>query len=79
MSSEITTETCDKGLTVKSLINLRKNNNDGKEIKIILDNANYNRAYLVQNKAKKLNIDLIYNLPYCPNLNLIKRAWTFLN
>lgn len=78
LSNEITTGTCDKELTVKSLINLRQEYDDGKKIKIILDNARYNRAYLVQDKAKELNIDLIYNVPYCPNLNLIERVWKFL-
>lgn len=44
---------------------------------IILDNARYQRSYLVQQKAKKLNIELIYLPPYSPNLNLIERLWRY--
>ena len=44
---------------------------------IILDNARYQRSYLVQAKAKALNIDLIYLPPYSPNLNLIERLWRY--
>lgn len=48
-----------------------------KTICIVLDNARYQRACVVQQKAKELNIDLIYLPPYCPNLNLIERLWRF--
>ena len=44
---------------------------------IILDNARYQRSYLVQQKAKDLGIDLIYLPPYSPNLNLIERLWRY--
>jgi transposase len=44
---------------------------------IILDNARYQRSNLVQQKAKYLNIDLIYLPPYSPNLNLIERLWRY--
>lgn len=44
---------------------------------IILDNAKYQRAYCVQQKAAQLNITLIYLPPYCPNLNLIERLWRY--
>jgi DDE superfamily endonuclease len=44
---------------------------------IVLDNAKYQRAYCVQNKAMQLNINLIYLPPYCPNLNLIERLWRY--
>lgn len=44
---------------------------------IILDNARYQRSYLVQQKAKALGIDLIYLPPYSPNLNLIERLWRY--
>lgn len=78
LSHQITTGTCDKELTISSLVALREEYSDGKQIKIILDNARYNRAYAVQDKAKELNIELIYNQPYCPNLNLIERVWKYL-
>ena len=48
-----------------------------KTICIVLDNARYQRAYAVQQKAKELNIELVYLPPYCPNLNLIERLWRF--
>ncbi len=44
---------------------------------IILDNARYQRSNVVQQKAKYLNIDLIYLPPYSPNLNLIERLWKY--
>ncbi len=44
---------------------------------IILDNARYQRSNVVQQKAKYLNIDLIYLPPYSPNLNLIERLWRY--
>jgi transposase len=30
-----------------------------------------------RNKAKELNIELLYLPPYSPNLNLIERLWRF--
>jgi transposase len=44
---------------------------------IILDNARYQRSNVVQQKAKYLNIDLIYLPPYSPNLNLTERLWKY--
>ena len=49
-----------------------------KKIHIILDNAGYNRAKLMQLFASHSRINLIYLPPYCPNLNLIERLWKFL-
>jgi transposase len=49
----------------------------GKPIKIILDNASYQRCELVVNKAKQLNIELLFLPAYSPNLNLIERVWKF--
>ncbi|MGZ8556841.1 MAG: transposase, partial [Chitinophagaceae bacterium] len=43
----------------------------------MLDNAEYQRSYLVQQKAKASGIDLIYLPPYSPNLNLIERLWRY--
>ena len=50
---------------------------EAKTICIILDNAKYQRSYAVQEKAKFLNIDLVYLPPYSPNLNLIERLWCY--
>ena len=68
----------DKIVTKKVLENIRETYNDGKTIVIIMDNATYNRAYEVQNHAKKLGIVIKYIPPYSPNLNLIERVWKFL-
>jgi transposase len=42
-----------------------------------LDNARYQKCQSVANKAKALNIELLYLPPYSPNLNLIERLWRF--
>ncbi len=68
----------DKEVTNVTLKNIRESYDDGKEIVVIMDNAKYNRAYIVQDYAKKLNINIKYLPPYCPNLNLIERVWKFL-
>ena len=46
-------------------------------ITIILDNARYQKCYLVQNYAKMLGIELVYLPTYSPHLNLIERLWKF--
>ena len=48
-------------------------------ISVFLDNARYQRARLVRDKAAELNIELLYLPPYSPNLNLIERFWKFVN
>lgn len=49
----------------------------GKPIKLILDNARYQKCSLVADKAATLGIELIYIPAYSPNLNLIERFWKF--
>jgi transposase len=46
-------------------------------ITFILDNARYQKCFLVQNLATELNIELLYLPSYSPNLNLIERLWKF--
>lgn len=46
-------------------------------ITLILDNAKYQRCYLVQGLAHLMGIELIFLPPYSPNLNLIERLWKF--
>jgi transposase len=46
-----------------------------KPIKIILDNARYQRCALVIEKAAELGIELVFLPTYSPNLNLIERIW----
>jgi transposase len=44
---------------------------------VVMDNARYQRCKAVQEKAKFLNIELLFLPPYSPNLNLIERVWKF--
>jgi len=46
-------------------------------IVVIMDNARYQRCALVEEKALKLGIQIIFLPPYSPNLNLIERLWKF--
>lgn len=46
-----------------------------KPIKIILDNARYQRCAVVTERASELGIELIFLPTYSPNLNLIERVW----
>jgi transposase len=50
----------------------------GRKIKIVLDNAAYQRNWLVRWHAALLDIELIFLPSYSPNLNLIERYWKFL-
>jgi len=49
----------------------------GKPIRLVLDNASYQKCFIVQDTAAALGIELIYIPPYSPNLNLIERLWKF--
>ena len=44
----------------------------------MLDNARYQKCQSVADKAKELDIELLYLPPYSPNLNLIERLWRFI-
>ena len=44
-------------------------------ITIVLDNACYQKCYLIQSCATALNIELLYLPAYSPQLNLIERLW----
>lgn len=50
---------------------------DDRKITLVLDNARYQRCYLVQNKAKEMGIELLFLPSYSPQLNLIERFWKF--
>jgi transposase len=50
----------------------------GQKIKIVLDNAAYQRCKKVTTMAESLKIELLFLPPYSPNLNLIERYWKFL-
>ena len=47
----------------------------GKSIKVILDNAKYQRCKAVTEVAALLDVELIFLPTYSPNLNLIERVW----
>lgn len=49
----------------------------GQVIKVILDNASYQKCAMVQKVAEQLGIILVFIPPYSPNLNLIERFWKF--
>jgi transposase len=49
----------------------------GVPITLVLDNARYQKCFLVQNLAAELGIELLFLPPYSPNLNLIERLWKF--
>jgi transposase len=46
-------------------------------ITLVMDNARYQRCRLVMEKARDLDIELLFLPPYSPNLNLIERLWKF--
>ena len=48
------------------------------KVHLILDNAPYHRAKIMQLFAHHSRVNLIYLPPYCPNLNLIERLWKFM-
>ena len=49
----------------------------GEPITVVLDNAGYQRCYLVREYAVLLDINLVLLPSYSPNLNLIERLWKF--
>ncbi len=44
---------------------------------LVMDNARYQRCRLVMEKARELDIELLFLPPYSPNLHLIERLWKF--
>jgi len=77
MTTIVSESNCNKDLILIFLKELKEENLDCEKIYLVMDNASYNRAYDVVNKAKEYNIELI-NLPaYAPNLNIIERLWKF--
>jgi transposase len=46
-------------------------------VKVILDNAAYQRCYWVRAFSSLVGIELIFLPSYSPNLNLIERYWKF--
>jgi len=73
----LTEENCYAEVIEAFLEEIKKHYTNATTICIILDNARYQRSYLVQQKAKALDIELLYLPPYSPNLNLIERLWRY--
>lgn len=63
--------------TVCQLLEKLRKHHPDVPIRIILDNARYQRCRLVMEKALELGIDLVFLPSYSPNLNLIERLWKF--
>lgn len=63
--------------SVCKLLSKLRQVNGSRPITVFLDNAPYQRAALVQDKADELKIDLEFLPSYSPNLNLIERFWKF--
>jgi len=70
-------ETLNQASVIAFLMIIKKRT-PGKIIYIIWDNARYQFAKSVKEKAKELGIKLIYLPGYSPNLNLIERYWGFM-
>ena len=80
VTKKMTTITNDTYITSVEICNLLREiarEYGGKPIHIILDNASYQKAMLVQELAAELGISLVYIPSYSPNLNLIERFWKF--
>ena len=64
--------------TVEFLKKVSTKYNKAKKIHIILDNAPYHHALIVNKYANENNINLVFLPPYSPNLNLAERLWAFM-
>jgi len=73
----LTEANCDQYSISEFLKMLRAESKSNSLIYIFLDNAPYNKSYLVRDVAKELNIVLKFLPPYSPNLNLTERLWKF--
>jgi transposase len=54
---------------------IRKQNNDGRPIGLVLDNARIHHAYSVKQKARDLDIHLLFLPAYSPKFNPIEFLW----
>ena len=46
-------------------------------IVLVMDNAKYQCCKMVTDKAKELEIEILFLPTYSPNLNIIERLWKF--
>lgn len=73
----ITESNCDMNLILAFLNEVKKEYRKKDEIIMWLDNAKYQRNYVVMSRAEELGITLKFLPPYAPNLSLIERVWKF--
>jgi len=73
----ITNDSYIRSHSVIALIDKLVANFIGIPIKLVLDNAAYQRCNLVKDYARGLGVELIFLPTYSPNLNLIERLWKF--
>lgn len=73
----LTEASINQGVMGEFLAQLRTEFPDAQRVYLILDNASYNHAHSVKDKAAQLGIALDYLPPYSPNLNPIERLWKF--
>ncbi len=70
-------ETINAEAAILLVKNIEQHQPEG-EIYLILDNARYNHAKVVQEYVKKSGrVHLVFLPPYSPNLNIIERLWLF--
>jgi len=77
ISKKIETVSNDSYITSTQIIELLKKlaASFTKPIKIVLDNAKYQRCKIVIERAAELEVELVFLPTYSPNLNLIERIW----
>jgi len=73
----VTNTTYINSASVIELLSKLRQTHPGRSIKVVLDNASYQRNYLVRWHAAILDIELVFLPSYSPNLNLIERLWKF--
>jgi transposase len=73
----VTNDSYIRAASVTALIDKLAAESIGIPIKIILDNAAYQRCNFVKEYARNAGVELIFLPAYSPNLNLIERLWKF--
>lgn len=73
----ITNDSYIRADSVTALIDKLAADSIGIPIKLILDNAAYQRCNSVKDYARSFGAELIFLPSYSPNLNLIERLWKF--
>jgi transposase len=73
----LTEENINQDKLIALIDKLHAKHPEGK-VYVVLDNACYNRAYRVRERAEGCGITLQFQPTYSPNLNLIERLWKFM-